>query len=51
MLLATWQHVREHAADPPLGVKGSWVQIPPSRQRKGFRTSRNIWRIISIESL
>ena len=32
-----------------LGVKGSWVQIPPSRQREDFRTSATAWRIKSID--
>ena len=38
MLVVTWENMLEHAAgafsEPPLGVKGSWVRIPPSRQRK-----------------
>ncbi|MEV0136890.1 hypothetical protein AB0H83_51780, partial [Dactylosporangium sp. NPDC050688] len=34
MLSVTWENVLEHvagASDDPLGVKGSWVRIPPSR--------------------
>ena len=34
MLVVTWENVLEHVAgaSDDLGVKGSWVRIPPSRQ-------------------